>query len=125
MANPPELELTHGAQALALFLLLRAFASGTTSLTGVEAISNGITAFREPRSRNAGITLIWMSLILGSLLLGITFLARQIGAVCHGQRRDNHLATGPHRVRQSRGDLPGHHRVHDPHPDHGGQHIVR
>ncbi len=81
VANPPELELTHGAQALALFLLLRAFASGTTSLTGVEAISNGITAFHEPRSRNAGITLIWMSLILGSLLLGITFLARQIGAV--------------------------------------------
>ncbi len=81
VANPPELELMHGAQALALFLLLRAFASGTTSLTGVEAISNGITAFREPRSRNAGITLIWMSLILGSLLLGITFLARQIGAV--------------------------------------------
>ncbi len=57
------------------------FASGTTSLTGVEAISNGITAFREPKSRNAGITLIWMSLILGSLLLTITFLARRIGAV--------------------------------------------
>lgn len=81
VANPPALELTHGPQALALFLLLRAFASGTTSLTGVEAISNGIPAFREPRSRNAGITLIWMSFILGSLLLGITFLAHQAGAV--------------------------------------------
>ncbi|MCX6027797.1 MAG: APC family permease [Chloroflexi bacterium] len=81
VVDPPPLELTHGAQALALFLLLRAFASGTTSLTGVEAISNCITAFREPKSRNAGATLIWMSLILGSLLLGITFLARQIGAV--------------------------------------------
>ncbi len=81
VVNPPEVELIHGAQALALFLLLRAFASGTTSLTGVEAISNGITAFREPKSRNAGITLIWMSLILGSLLLTITFLARRIGAV--------------------------------------------
>ena len=81
VVNPPALELAHGAQALTLFLLLRAFASGTTSLTGVEAISNGITAFREPRSRNAGITLIWMSFILGSLLLGITFLAHQIGAV--------------------------------------------
>ena len=79
--NPPELELMHGAQGLTLFLLLRAFASGTTSLTGVEAISNGIPAFREPRSRNAGRTLIWMSFILGSLLLGITFLAHQTGAV--------------------------------------------
>ncbi len=81
VANPPAVELKHGAQALTLFLLLRAFASGTTSLTGVEAISNGITAFREPKSRNAGITLVWMAFILGSLLLGITFLARQIGAV--------------------------------------------
>ncbi len=44
-----------------LFLLLHAFSSGTTALTGVEAISNGITAFKEPRSRNAGITLIWMA----------------------------------------------------------------
>ena len=73
--NPPPMEMLHGAQALSLFLILRAFASGTTALTGVEAISNGITAFKEPRSRNAGITLIWMSVILGSLLLGITFLA--------------------------------------------------
>ena len=81
VVDPPEVELVHGAQTLGLFLLLRAFASGTTSLTGVEAISNGITAFREPKSRNAGATLIWMSLILGSLLLSITFLAHQIGAV--------------------------------------------
>jgi hypothetical protein len=47
----------------------------------VEAISNGIPAFREPRSRNAGITLIWMSVILGTLLLGITFLSVHIAAV--------------------------------------------
>jgi hypothetical protein len=60
---------------------LHAFSSGTTALTGVEAISNGITAFREPRSRNAGITLLWMSTILGSFFLGITFLAHRIGAV--------------------------------------------
>ena len=114
----------HGAQPLALFLLLRAFASGTTSLTGVEAISNGITAFREPQSRNAGITLIWMSLILGSLLLGITFLAHQIGAVPSDQWRDDHLAVGAHRIWQPRVDLPGHHGVHNPDPDHGGQHVV-
>jgi hypothetical protein len=60
---------------------LHAFANGTTALTGVEAISNGITAFNEPRSRNAGITLIWMSLILGSLFLGISYLTGHIGAV--------------------------------------------
>ncbi len=61
--------------------MLHAFSSGTTALTGVEAISNGITAFREPRSRNAGVTLIWMSIILGTLFLGITYLAGRIGAV--------------------------------------------
>jgi amino acid transporter len=79
--DPPELEMIHGAQAVSLFLILRAFANGTSALTGVEAISNGIPAFKEPRSRNAGITLIWMSTILGLLLLGITFLAVRIGAV--------------------------------------------
>ena len=61
------------------FLLLHAFANGTSALTGIEAISNGITAFKEPRSRNAGITLIWMSRILAILFLSITFLARHIG----------------------------------------------
>jgi hypothetical protein len=47
----------------------------------VEAISNGITAFKEPRSKNAGITLLIMSAILGALFLGITYLAVTIGAV--------------------------------------------
>jgi amino acid transporter len=66
---------------LGLFLILHAFSSGTTALTGVEAISNGIPAFREPRSRNAASTLVWMSFILGILFLGITFLSVRIGAV--------------------------------------------
>jgi hypothetical protein len=66
---------------LTLFLILRAFSSGCTALTGVEAISNGIPAFSEPKSRNAGITLIWMSSILSFMFLSITFLARQIQAV--------------------------------------------
>ena len=125
VVNPPALELTHGAQALTLFLLLRAFASGTTSLTGVEAISNGITAFREPKSRNAGITLIWMSFILGSLLLGITFLAHQIGAVPtdSGETVISQVARTAYRERGP--DLPGHDCVHDPHPDHGGEYVVR
>src|SRR5262249_40187067 len=79
VTDPPEFEAGH--EAVTLFLLLPAFSSGTTALTGVEAISNGITAFKEPRSRNAGITLIWMSTILGVLFLGISYLAVPIGAV--------------------------------------------
>ena len=50
-------------------------------MTGIEAIANGITAFKEPRSRNAGIVLIWMASILASLFLGITFLATRMGAI--------------------------------------------
>ena len=67
-------------QGLTSFLILRAFASGCTALTGVEAISNGITAFKEPKSRNAGITLLCMSAILSGLFLSITFLANRISA---------------------------------------------
>lgn len=66
---------------LSLFLILRAFSSGCTALTGIEAISNGITAFKEPRSRNAGITLLWMSAILTTLFVSITFLANRIHAL--------------------------------------------
>jgi amino acid transporter len=78
--DPPPLDV-EPVRALSLFLILHAFSSGTTALTGVEAISNGIPAFKEPRSRNAGITLLWMSGILGVLFLGISFLAGAIGAV--------------------------------------------
>ncbi len=80
LVDPPALEIV-AAQAITPFLILHAFSSGTAALTGVEAISNGITAFREPRSRNAGVTLLWMSVILGTLFLGITLLSHQIGAV--------------------------------------------
>jgi len=81
VADPPPLERLGEAQAVTLFLLLHAFANGTTALTGVEAISNGVTAFKEPRSHNAGVTLMWMAVILGSLFLGISFLAGPIHAV--------------------------------------------
>ena len=80
--DPPEME--HFGEAISgitAFLLLHAFSSGTAALTGVEAISNGITAFKEPRSRNAGITLIWMAFILGLLFMGISFLARETHTV--------------------------------------------
>ncbi len=62
-------------RSLTIFLLLRAFASGSTAVTGVEAISNGITAFKEPRSKNAATTMAWMCGLLGVMFLGITKLA--------------------------------------------------
>ena len=72
---------TETAAPLTLFLILRAFSSGSTALTGIEAISNGITAFREPKSRNAATTLTAMSTLLVLLFLGITFLSRHIEAI--------------------------------------------
>ena len=80
VTDPPALDV-RPQQAVTLFLLLHAFANGTTALTGVEAISNGIPAFKEPRSHNAGLTLIWMSCLLGTLFLGISYLAGPIGAI--------------------------------------------
>jgi amino acid transporter len=79
--DPPHASVTASLTAITPFLLLHAFANGTTALTGVEAISNGITAFKEPRSRNAGITLVWMSVALGVMFLGVSFLTGKIGAV--------------------------------------------
>src|SRR5207302_175645 len=64
---------------ISLWLILRAYASGSAAMTGVEAISNGIPAFRPPEARNAGITLIWMAGILIALFVGLTFLAHQLG----------------------------------------------
>jgi amino acid transporter len=64
-------------QGLTLFLILRAFASGSTALTGVEAISNGVPAFRKPESRNASQTLLILGALLAFLFLGITFLGHQ------------------------------------------------
>jgi amino acid transporter len=78
---PAEPVLASSAQALTLFLVLRAFASGCTALTGIEAISNGIPAFQKPESDNAGKTLIAMVILLGAMFLGITTLARATGVV--------------------------------------------
>jgi amino acid transporter len=72
-----------GVQALTLFLLLRAFASGSAAVTGVEAISNGITAFKEPRSQNAARTLVVMAAILGITFIGITILANAVHVVAY------------------------------------------
>jgi amino acid transporter len=82
VVDPPAIEhFGEAVSGVTAFLLLHAFASGTTALTGVEAISNGTTAFKEPRGRNASITLVWMAFILGFLFIGISFLAKEVLAV--------------------------------------------
>ena len=68
-------------QALSLFLILRAFTSGCTALTGIEAISDGVPVFKVPESDNAGKTLVIMITILVAMFVGITFLSRQFALV--------------------------------------------
>jgi amino acid transporter len=80
VTDPPPLE-TLPVEPVTLFLLLRAFSNGTTALTGVEVIANGVKSFREPRTHNAVVTMVWMSTILGVLFLGIVYLLGVIGAV--------------------------------------------
>jgi amino acid transporter len=63
------------------FLVLRAFSSGSAALTGVEAISNGVPAFRKPKSRNAATTLLLMGVLAIVMFLGLIFLARVTGVV--------------------------------------------
>lgn len=75
--NPP----SGGFELLTIFLVLKAFASGCTALTGVEAISNGVPAFQAPEAKNARTTLLWMSATLFTLFLGMGVLAKLYGAV--------------------------------------------
>lgn len=74
-------EEDHLAGVALVFLLARAFSSGCAALTGVEAISNGVPAFRKPKSRNAATTLLLLGGISITLLLGIIVLARQLHVV--------------------------------------------
>ena len=74
----------HGERLLsaaAIFVLLRAFANGGSSLTGLEAVSNGVSSFRRPEGLNARKTLVVMSCILGSLVLGVSWLAHLTHAI--------------------------------------------
>jgi amino acid transporter len=72
-------ETVAATQTLTWFLVLRAFASGCTALTGVEAISNGVPAFKHPEARNAAITMGWMAAVLGTLFIGVSVLAAALG----------------------------------------------
>ena len=69
------------SQPLSAFLILRAFATGCTALTGIEAISNGVPVFRSPESKNAGRTLIVMAILMGMLFLGSIGLTQHLGIV--------------------------------------------
>jgi len=72
----------HGwIMGLAFITLLRSFANGGSSLTGLEAISNGVSSFRRPESKNARFTLVVMSSVLAFLVLGVTLLARWTHAI--------------------------------------------
>jgi len=79
IAVPSSREPIEGLGVLSLFLFLRAFASGCTAMTGVEAIANGVQAFAEPVSKNAAKTLTWMAGILLFLFVGTGYLAVAAG----------------------------------------------
>lgn len=70
-------------QALTFFLILAAFSNGCTALTGTEAISNGVQAFKAPEAKNASLTLVSMGLLLGTLFLGTSTLAYLYGVHPH------------------------------------------
>ena len=69
------LENIPAKEPLELFFLLRAFSAGCSALTGVEAISDGVLAFKPPEWKNARLTLIYLGVILGAMFIGITYLA--------------------------------------------------
>jgi amino acid transporter len=92
-APPPPGGTGSGAQALTLFLVLRAFASGCAALTGIEAVSDGVPAFRPPEAHNARAVMVALAVILIVLFLGITFLAHAFGlAPVEGETVNSQLA---------------------------------
>ena len=78
-AHPP------GLEGIGLFLLLRAFSAGCTALTGIEAVSDGVPAFKSPEAHNARIVMAWLGAISVMMFLGITYLAFDFGIVAGGQ----------------------------------------
>ena len=79
MLPATETAAVHGVESITIFLVLRAFASGCTALTGVEAISDGVPAFKPPEWRNARITLTVMGLVLAAMFIGVTVASHQLG----------------------------------------------
>jgi amino acid transporter len=79
LPETPYQEHAPGLEGISLFLLLRAFASGCAALTGVEAVSNGVPAFKPPEAHNARTIMTWLGGMLIALFLGITYLAYDFG----------------------------------------------
>ncbi|HCZ33169.1 MAG TPA: APC family permease [Holophagaceae bacterium] len=69
---------------LGIWVVMKAYSAGCTALTGVEAISNGVSAFREPTSKNAAGVMVVMVVMLGSMFLGVTWLANHVGVTYTG-----------------------------------------
>jgi amino acid transporter len=80
-AEPIRSEFHFAFPAIGIFAVLQAFSAGCTALTGVEAVSNGVPAFRKPEADNAVITLIWMVVLLGVMFIGISVLAHLLHVV--------------------------------------------
>lgn len=78
----------HAAQTFGALVLLRAFANGCSAMTGTEAVSDGIPAFQEPKSKNAAFTLLAMGIILGTIFVGVTWLAMQLHVVYYEHGKD-------------------------------------
>jgi amino acid transporter len=78
---PPDWVDANAAGSLSVLLILRAFASGSVALTGTEAVSNGVPAFRPPEVRNAQRALLAMGVLFATIFLGISILAQQLGIV--------------------------------------------
>jgi amino acid transporter len=96
LAGAPPESVVAASQSLTAFLVLRAFASGCTAMTGVEAVSDGVPAFRPPESDNAAKTLTAMAIILGIMFLGIGLLSHHLGLV--PEERETILSQLGHRV---------------------------
>ncbi|MBI5636689.1 MAG: APC family permease [Nitrospinae bacterium] len=73
----PEAAVSPALEALPLLLILRAFSSGCTALTGIEAVANGVRSFKQPEAKNASLTLVWMAALLAFFFIGITYLVHQ------------------------------------------------
>jgi len=90
---------------LAIWVFMKAYSAGCTALTGVEAISNGVSAFREPTARNAGKTMVAMVMMLGAMFLGITWLSNHFGIMYTGEG-ESLLSMLEHRILGSGPGLP-------------------
>jgi len=90
---PPDWEpVEQTTQVLGLFLILRAFSQGAVALTGVEAISDGVPAFRPPEWKNARTTLTWAAIVFAVLFVGIAFLVTRLGIQPDGSERNTLLS---------------------------------